>query len=176
MAAACWVQGAVNTLAASDRSRWMARLAIAVLVFGGGWLCVQEVSQARLPEAVGAGFAAQLDSALKTGRTVFVDFTAEWCVSCKVNERVVLDSEPVRKAMQDGNVMLVKADYTVASDDISRLLRQFNAASVPLYVIYPAGKPETPLVLPTILTQQTVLDALASASPKNSTSKPLAAR
>ncbi len=173
---ACWVQGAFNTLAASDRARWMARLAIVVLLVGGGWFCVREVGQARLPDASGAGFAAQLDSALKTGRTVFVDFTAEWCVSCKVNERVVLDSEPVRKAMQDGNVMLVKADYTVASEDISRLLRQFNAASVPLYVIYPAGKPEAPVVLPTILTQQTVLDALATTSSKNSTSKPLAAR
>ena len=173
---ACWVQGAFNTLAASDRSRWTARFAIAVIVLGGGWFCVREVAQARLPDAIGAGFAAQLDSALKTGRTVFVDFTAEWCVSCKVNERVVLDSEPVHKAMQDGNVMLVKADYTVASDDISKLLKHFNSASVPLYVIYPAGRPDAPVVLPTLLTQQTVLDALAAAAPREGSSKPLAVR
>ena len=169
----CWVQGAFNTLAASDRARWVARATIVALAFGGGWFCLREVSRARLPDAAGAGFAAQLAAALKTDRTVFVDFTAEWCVSCKVNERVVLDSEPVKKAMQEGNVMLVKADYTVASDDIADLLRHFNSASVPLYVIYPAGKRDAPVVLPTLLPPQTVLDALSA---HDASSKPLAAR
>ena len=117
------------------------------------------------------GLAAQLDTALKTGRTVFVDFTADWCVSCKSNERLVLASDAVQKAFQDGNVAVLKADYTIYTEDVARLLRQFNAASVPLYVVYPAGRPDAPVVLPTLLTQQTVLDALAAAN-----NKPLAAR
>ncbi len=173
---ACWLQGAFNTLAASDRTRWVTRAAIAVVVLGGGWFCVKEVDQARPADTTSASFASRLDAALKTGQTVFVDFTADWCVSCKVNERVVLDSEPVRKAMQDGNVMLVKADYTLPSDDITKLLKHFNSASVPLYVVYPAGKPDAPVVLPTLLTQQTVLDALAAAAPREGSSKPLAVR
>ena len=107
---------------------------------------------------------------------MFVDFTADWCVSCKVNERVVLSSDPVQRALQDGNVTFLKADYTTYSDDVARLLKQFNAATVPLYVVYPAGRPDAPIVLPTLLTQQTVLNALTAAAPREGSSKPLAAR
>ena len=176
---ACWVQGAFNTFAAGDGTRWAARLAIAVIALGGGWFAVGQIAGSRPPETVAAGaggFAAQLDTALKTGRTVFVDFTADWCVSCKSNERLVLSSDAVQKALQDDNVMFLKADYTTYSDDVARLLKQFNAASVPLYVVYPAGKPDAPLVLPTLLTQQIVLDTLASANGRRDAGKPLAAR
>ena len=176
---ACWVQGAFNTFAASDGTRWVARLAIAVVALGGGYLAVGQIARSSPPEVAenGAahGFAAQLDAALKTGRPVFVDFTADWCVSCKSNERLVLSTDAVQKALQDGNVMFLKADYTTYSEDVARLLKQFNAASVPLYVVYPAGKPDAPVVLPTLLTQQTVLDALAAAQGHDA-NKPLAAR
>ena len=97
-------------------------------------------------------------------------------MSCKSNERLVLATDTVQKALADGNVMFLKADYTTYSEDVARLLKQFNAASVPLYVVYPAGKPEAPVVLPTLLTQQTVLDALAAARPPGEAGKPLAAR
>ena len=176
---ACWVQGAFNTFTASDGARWAARLAMAIVVFGGGYFAVGQIAGSRPPEASAEnakGFAAQLDTALKTGRTVFVDFTADWCVSCKSNERLVLASDAVQKAFQDGNIAVLKADYTTYTEDVARLLRQFNAASVPLYVVYPAGHPETPMVLPTLLTQQTVLDALAAAQPHGTANKPLAAR
>ena len=176
---ACWVQGAFNTFTAGAGTRWAARLAIAVVALGGGYFAVGQIAGSRPPEASAEnarGFAAQLDAALKTGRPVFVDFTADWCVSCKSNERLVLSSDPVQRALQDGNVMFLKADYTTYSEDVARLLRQFNAASVPLYVVYPAGKPDAPTVLPTLLTQQTVLDALAAARPAGEAGKPLAAR
>ncbi len=177
LGAACWVQGAFSTLVASDGVRWASRGCIAVLVLGGGWICVDRIAHSAPPTAVaGQPFGGQLDAALKTGRTVFVDFTAEWCVSCKVNERAVLDTEPVQKAMQDQNVVFLKADYTVKSDDIARLLERFNAPSVPLYVIYPAGKPDAPVVLPVLLTKQTVLAALAAAAPPNVAGKPVAVR
>ncbi len=176
LGAACWVQGAFNTLVASDGVRWASRLTIAVLVLGGGWVSVDRIAHSKPSAAGQQPFAVQLDQALKTGRTVFVDFTAEWCVSCKVNERGVLDSEPVQKAMADQNVVFLRADYTVKSDDIAKLLERFNAPSVPLYVIYPAGKPEAPVVLPVLLTKQTVLDALAAAVPPGAGGKPIAVR
>ena len=176
LGAACWVQGAFNTLVASDRVRWASRFAIAVLVFGGGWACVEQIAHSAPPVVSSQSFGSQLDTALKTGRTVFVDFTAEWCVSCKANERVVLGSTAIQKALQDENVVFLKADYTTYSDDIAKLLKQFNAPSVPLYVIYPAGKPDAPVVLPLLLTKQTVLDALAAAAPSASASKPVAVR
>lgn len=164
LGAACWVQGAFNTLMASDRTRWAARAAIGLLAIGGAWFCFGQIAEARPPEGGTAHFGAQLDTALKSGHTVFVDFTADWCTICKSNERFVLATDPVQKALRDGNVMYLKADYTVASDDVDRLLKQFNTVSVPLYVIYPAGRTDAPVVLPTLLTEQIVLDALKSAA------------
>lgn len=164
LGAACWVQGAFNTLLASDRARWAARAAIALLAVGGGWFCVAQIAQARPPEGATVRFGAQLEAALRSGRTVFVDFTADWCAICKSNEHFVLEAAPVQKAIRDGGVVYLKADYTVASEDVDRLLKQFNSVSVPLYVIYPAGKPDAPVVLPTLLTEQIVLDALKSAA------------
>ena len=176
LGAACWVQGAFNTLVASDGVRWASRAAIAVLVLGGGWMCVDRIAHSERPTSSNQSFAAQLDAAQKTGRTVFVDFTAEWCVSCKSNEKVVLNTEPIQKALRERNIVFLKADYTFYSEDIAKLLKQFNAVTVPLYVIYPAGRPDAPMVLPLFLTKQTVLDALAAAAPQGATSKPVAAR
>ena len=143
LGAACWVQGAFNTLVATDRVRWASRAVIAVLVLGGGWACVDQIAHAAPPVVSNQTFAMQLDAAQKTGRTVFVDFTAEWCVSYKANECVVLRSDAVKKALRDDNVLVLKADFTTYSEDIAKLLKQFNAPSVPLYVIYPAGKPDS---------------------------------
>ena len=99
-------------------------------------------------------------------------------MNCKVNERLVLTSAPVQKALQDRNAVFLKADYSAYSEDIAKLLRQFNAASVPLYVIYPAGKPDAPVVLPIALTPQAVFDGLSEADHRaaDAVGKPVAAR
>ena len=173
---ACWVQGAFNTLVASDRVRWASRAIIGGLVLGGGWLCVDKIAHASPSAVVRQSFGVQLDTALKTGRTVFVDFTAEWCAICKSNEKFVLSTDAVQKALQERNVVFLTADFTTYSEDIARLLKQFDAPSVPLYVVYPAGKPENAVALPSLLTKQTVLDALAAADPQHAGSKPVAAR
>ena len=174
---ACWVQGAFNTLVSSNGSRWTSRAVIAALVLGGGWFCVEQIVRAEpIADVNGVSFATQLANAQKTGRLVFVDFTARWCAICQSNKKFVLDTDPVQKALQDQNAIFLQADYTSYSEDIAELLHRFNAPSVPLYVIYPAGKPDAPVVLPTLLTQQTVLDALAAATPHDGASKPLAAR
>ncbi len=122
-----------------------------------------------------APFAVQLSNAQKTDRLVFVDFTASWCVNCKVNERIVLGTDAVQKALQERNAVFLKADFTAYSDDIAKVLHQFNAPSVPLYVIYPAGRPDEPVVLPVVLTKQAVLDGLAEADHR-AAGKPVVAR
>jgi thiol:disulfide interchange protein DsbD len=174
---ACWVQGAFNSFAASPGARWLARVAILLVVLGGGSWCVQQIASARLAEngAPQANFAAQLDTALKSGRLVFVDFTASWCVNCKVNERLVLDTQPVQQALSQRNAVFLKADWTNGQPDVTKVLKQFNRAAVPLYVIYPAGNPGAAIVLPELLTQSLVLDGL-SAADKAAIVHPIAAR
>jgi thiol:disulfide interchange protein len=94
------------------------------------------------------------------GRPVFVDFTADWCLSCQVNERVVLERPEVLGKLQDGKIALVRADWTRHDEDIARALATLGRSSVPTYALYP-GTPGAPAqVLPEVLTTNTVLDAL----------------
>ena len=165
--AACWVQGSFNTLVASARTRGIALAVMLALVAGGGWLGIRQIAAARLPEAADGsakGFTASLDAALREeGRPVFVDFTAAWCVNCKANERVVLNSESVQRALKEANANFLTADWTNGEAEITKALQKFGRIGVPLYVIYPADRSREPIVLPELLTQQLVLDGLKSA-------------
>jgi thiol:disulfide interchange protein DsbD len=67
---------------------------------------------------------------------VFVDFTAAWCLSCQVNERVALEVESVRKRFAELNVVAIKADWTARSDEITRALAAYGRNSVPLYLLF----------------------------------------
>jgi thiol:disulfide interchange protein DsbD len=93
------------------------------------------------------------------GRPVFVDFTASWCLSCQVNERVVLSQPAVQKAFQDGNVALLKADWTRHDEAITQALVALGRSGVPAYALYAPGQGE-PQLLPEVLTPGIVLDAL----------------
>ena len=83
-----------------------------------------------------------------TGRPVFVDFTAAWCVSCKVNESLVFSSEEVRQRLRDLHMVLLKADWTNQDPIITQTLAQFGRSGVPLYVIYPKETEAPPVQLP----------------------------
>jgi thiol:disulfide interchange protein DsbD len=99
-----------------------------------------------------------LASARQTGRPVLVDFSAAWCVTCLVNERVALNDAAVMKRLKEGRVVTLKGDWTNPDPAITAALHQFGRDGVPLYVLYtPSGKTE---VLPQILTPQIVLAAL----------------
>ena len=95
-----------------------------------------------------------------TGRPVFVDFTAAWCVTCQVNKRLVLNTDDVRAGFAGKNVVLVRADWTRRDDAITQALAALGRNGVPVYVLYRPGK--EPLLLPEVLQRQTVLDALAT--------------
>jgi thiol:disulfide interchange protein len=104
-------------------------------------------------------FTAQRLSTLEaTGKPVFVNLTASWCVTCLINERVALDSEAVRQAFAARGIVALKGDWTTQNPEITALLQQFGRSGVPLYLLY-GGKGE-PIILPQILTSASVLDAL----------------
>ncbi len=94
------------------------------------------------------------------GRPVMVDFTANWCLSCQVNERVALDQPSVQKAFQDANVALLKADWTRGDDAITQTLASLGRSGVPAYALYVPGE-KSPRLLPEALTPGIVIDALA---------------
>ncbi len=105
--------------------------------------------------------ATRLAALQAEGRPVFVNYTAAWCVSCQVNDRVAI--APAARAFEDHNVAYLKADWTKRDPAIAADLARFGRAGVPLYLVYGA-KGGDPAILPAILTEGLVKKALADAA------------
>jgi thiol:disulfide interchange protein DsbD len=97
---------------------------------------------------------------LAAGQPVFVDFTASWCLSCQVNERVALGRPEVVQAFQARNVVLMKADWTRHDEAITRALTALGRSGVPAYALYVPGE-TSPRLLPEVLTPGIVMDAVS---------------
>lgn len=106
--------------------------------------------------------AARLLNAVANGQPVFIDATAAWCLTCKVNELGALSSRRVREAFRAQNVLLLKADWTNRDAAITDLLSRNGRLGVPLYLYYSKSSGGTAKILPQILTEDTVLAALKS--------------
>lgn len=104
-----------------------------------------------------------VDKHLQDGDVVFIDFTADWCQTCKLNEKTVLSSSAVGDKFKAANVQALKGDWTLNDPVITDVLRKFNRSGVPLYVVMSPHRPSTPIVLPELLTEQMVLDAIDKA-------------
>ncbi|WP_409021139.1 thioredoxin family protein [Brevundimonas vesicularis] len=107
---------------------------------------------------------AAVDTALTQGRPVFVNFTADWCVTCKINERSALSSARTARAIADTNTLYLVADWTRRDDAITAALQSHGRSGVPLYLVHTPGDRE-PRILPQLLTEGTVIDALKPAAP-----------
>jgi thiol:disulfide interchange protein DsbD len=94
------------------------------------------------------------------GTTVFVDFTADWCLTCKVNEKTILESEKVRSAMRDLGVVPLKADWTRRDPVITRWLQRYGKAGVPFYLVVPGDRGLDNIPLPEVITGAGVIAAL----------------
>jgi thiol:disulfide interchange protein DsbD len=109
-----------------------------------------------------------VDGLRKEGRTVFLDFTAAWCLSCQVNEKVAFGSEEVQNEFAQRGIATIRADWTNRDETIAKALAAFGRNSVPLYVLYAPGK--EPVLLPEIITPGIVLDALRNSAVEVSSS------
>jgi thiol:disulfide interchange protein DsbD len=103
---------------------------------------------------------AKLDALRAEGKPVFVDFTADWCITCKVNERVALSDPSVKSALEAEGVALLRGDWTRRDKEITRVLEANGRGGVPLYLFYPKGAGDKPVILPQILTADVVLQSL----------------
>ncbi|WP_313446362.1 thioredoxin family protein, partial [Brevundimonas sp.] len=103
--------------------------------------------------------AAAVKAATASGRPVLVNLTADWCVTCKINERAALSSPRVAKAMREANAAYLVGDWTRRDDVITRELQAHGRSGVPLYLLYRPGRAE-PEILPQLLTEGVVVDAL----------------
>ncbi|CAO5674917.1 MAG: Thiol:disulfide interchange protein DsbD [Holosporales bacterium] len=105
-----------------------------------------------------------VEDALKNGRPVFINFTARWCMTCQINKLNVLSSPNVKKAFKDANVLYLEADWTNRSRDITNALKTYGKESIPVYVLK-SPKMKKPILLPELLTEKIVLQALQNITP-----------
>jgi thiol:disulfide interchange protein len=138
--------------------RWLA-LPLYATALWLAWVLAQQTGFDARRDADWQAYSAQKLASLEaSGKAVFVEFTAAWCVTCQVNERLVLSREDVRAAFRIREVVLVRADWTRRDPEIARALALLGRSGVPAYVLRRPGRP--PLVLPELLTTEGVLAAL----------------
>jgi thiol:disulfide interchange protein len=106
---------------------------------------------------------SRLTALLKENKTVLVDFTAEWCINCKVNENVALNTKATQTFVEEHDIVPLVADFSDGSPEVKRWLDKFLADGVPLTVIFPAQRPNDPIVLTSTFTQGTLLEKLHEA-------------
>jgi thiol:disulfide interchange protein DsbD len=103
--------------------------------------------------------AATLAELRAQGKPVFVNMTADWCITCLTNEKVALSSAAVKDAFARGGIVYLKGDWTHYDPAITALLTEFGRSGIPLYVFYPPA-PASPVVLPQLLTPSRVIETL----------------
>jgi thiol:disulfide interchange protein len=160
---ACWVIGRVPPYEPLPRQlrAWAAGLAAAGII---GWASFQYLGptqhlfewQPYQPDAI-----ARLQ---QEGKTVMVDFTADWCLTCQANFRFAINTPRVQQIVRQHGVVPMLADWTDQNDTIKQKLAELNANSIPLLAIYPAGRPGEVIVLRDALLEQQVVEALERAT------------
>jgi suppressor for copper-sensitivity B len=166
--AACWWIGR-TPLTESFRRRglaWLEGAAFAAVVgsFAFTWL----VPRAPLLEwqPFSRPTLAQLTA---EGKTVMIDFTAEWCPNCKFNMATAINTQGVREIVQENGVVPMLADWTDAGEEVGQMLESLHSASIPVLAIFPAGKPNQPIVLRDVISQRALIEALKRAGPSRDT-------
>ena len=103
---------------------------------------------------------ATLTELRQEGKPVFVNITADWCITCLANEKLTLDTELVKQALLDQGIVYLKGDWTNHDPVITQLLSQYQRTGIPLYLYFPAGSNSQAQVLPQILTSDSLLAVL----------------
>ena len=169
LALALWLYGRSQAAPGKGRLAAVAALLFLLAALGLGVLAARAApastdgaaSSAHLPSQPWSEQAVQ--AALAEGRPVLVNFTADWCVTCKINEGAALSSPRTAEAMQAANAVYLVGDWTRRDDAITAELQRHGRSGVPLYLLYAPGR-TGPRILPQLLTEGTVVDALKSAA------------
>ncbi len=171
VAIGAWVYGRWSVPSKPAVTRRVSAIAAAAIAVLGIWMLIpsEEATQSAGAEYAGGpdqygvvweSFSPEMVAAARAeGKPVFIDFTANWCLTCKANKAVVFTSDEVKQRFRELDVVMVKADWTKRNPVITQALEEFGRSGVPLNILYD-GKTDTPMILPELLNPGIVLDAL----------------
>jgi suppressor for copper-sensitivity B len=142
----------------------IAALALPALISSGPTAQARTQAQAGLADGWVPFEEARIGDLVAQGRTVIVDVTADWCITCLANKTLVLDRPEMKAAFEAGRVVTMRADWTRPDEAISRYLARFGRYGIPFNVVYGPKAPEG-ILLPELLSHDAVLDALTRAGP-----------
>lgn len=94
------------------------------------------------------------------GKPVFIDLTADWCITCLANEKTTLHTRDIQQAFADAGIVYMVGDWTNYDEEITALLTHYQRSGIPLYLLFPAQANASPQILPQLLTKRIVLDAI----------------
>lgn len=171
LAVAAWLYGLVQFQGWSKRKGVALSLAALAIAVGAYLSFPLPIEQAGRDEIVMRGDVEWhpwteegVQAALAEGRPVFVDFTADWCLTCKVNKKNAIDTAPTAAAIARYNVATFRADWTHENEDIRQKLEDFQRAGIPFYLVYSPDKPNEPRMLAEVITSKMLVDAFKLAA------------
>ena len=140
--------------------RWIVRLPFILLLIFSLWLIPTSYSDLDKSKQNQLAYSPQLLEDLREENAlVFLNFTADWCITCKVNESVALKTSKVRKLLTDKDITYIEADWTRKDPVISSALEEYGRTGLPLYLLFPSKG--DPLILPEILTEDILISYLS---------------
>jgi suppressor for copper-sensitivity B len=171
----CWMIGRVPAWAEANTKlrNWAIATAVAAAGTIGSFYYLQP-SQHQL--AWQPYDEAKLDALVAEGKTVMIDFTANWCQNCKVNLITAIETKKVKELVETDKIVPMVADFTNYPPALKAKLNELNSLSIPLLAIYSGGDSERPIILRDIITESQLVEALKEAGPsKDMASRPTAA-
>jgi thiol:disulfide interchange protein DsbD len=173
---AAWIFGLVQ-YGSSALKKWGWTAAAGMLVVGtAGWVFPLDTGESGSSSRAAAESDQQgavdwqkwsreaVQKHLEEGRPVFVDFTADWCLTCQVNEQNAITASSVLEAVDEHDVAMLKADWTDGSERIRKELQRHGRAGVPMYLVYSPEAPNDPELLPEVLTTDHLTTAFEKAA------------
>ncbi len=156
-----WIYGRWSTPIRKKATQRFASVFALLTVLGGIWMMMpreQAEGEGELPwQAYSPELLAELSAG---GKPVFVDFTADWCLTCKANEVRLFGSDELLGRLENMDVELVRADWTKKDAVITKALAKYGRSSVPLYLLYDGKPGSEPKILPQVLSPDSFLSAL----------------
>ncbi len=138
--------------------KWVCRLGAVALFLSAASIAIQTNQSSETQLTWQPYSPEQLEKLRAANTPVFIDLTADWCITCKINEKIAITKE-VTQFAKNNDIILMQGDWTKPDPDITKLLHSFDRNGVPLYLMYGTNG-EQPEILPQILTQNIVLSAM----------------